>query len=263
MKRMDVLKVVMFVFILQEIVFSKESIILKRNIFTAPPPKIETKNILKPPPLPSLDSIIEILGIVYFPNDNSFVIIRDKRKNTEEIYKVGDNIGQAKIVKIEVDRVFFEYDNKTICLNFENKVEEGPFVSILKKEPEESSQKNPHIKLQTDLSQRVVVVDFNKTIASLENDRNLIEKVNILPNVNNGKIEGFRVFNLPENSIPYQYGLRNGDIIVRVNGVLIDSIATGFNVYNQIKNSDTDTVTVDIIRGGQPMSFTYKLNRDR
>jgi len=236
------------------------SVILKRNIFTAPQPKIETQTILKPPPAPPLDTLIEILGIIYFTEaeEDSFVIIKNKRTNTEDMYKVGDNVGQAKILKIEIDRVLFEYDNKTIFLNIESKSFEAPPVSILRKTPSEIQQQ----KTETSSSGEIIKnVDFNKIITSLESDRSLIEKVNIIPNISNGKIEGYRVSNLPEGSIPYQYGLRNGDIIKSVNGIIIDSIGTAFRVYNQIKNSDTGTVTVEIIRDGQILKYTYQLNR--
>ncbi|MCM8784715.1 MAG: hypothetical protein NC827_07445 [Candidatus Omnitrophica bacterium] len=246
------------------ILFSKESIILKRNIFTAPlpsPPKIETTSILKPPPLPSLETLIEILGIVYFPSGCSFVIIKDKKTNTENIYKEGEKIGESKIVKILIDKVIFEYDGKNVSLNLENKSsstpiiiskEEGPKVSVLPKLPETPKIPEEVVSME---------VDFNNAITNLINDRKLIENLNVIPNVNEGKVEGFKVLNLPENSLPYQYGLRNGDIVRRVNGTLIDSINTAFRVYNQIKNSNTPVVTIEILRDNKPILLTYRLNR--
>lgn len=253
---------IIYLILLKLLVSSKESIILKRNIFTAPlpppPPKIETQSILKPVPLPSLETLIEILGIVYFPYGNSYAVIKDKKTNTESIYKEGDVVANAKILKIEMNKVYFEYDNKTISLNLENK-SESPALVISK----ENIEKKEANVITAKVPEKVISmnVNFDETITNLVNDKSLIENVNIIPNVNEGKIDGFKVSNLPENSIPYQYGLRNGDIIRRVNGILIDSIATGFNVYNQIKNSNIDIVTVEIIRNNQPILLTYRLNR--
>jgi len=243
--------------------FSRESIILKRNIFTAPlpPSKIETpSSILKPQSLPPLESLIEISGIVYFPYGISYAIIKNKKTNVEEIYKEKDSVEQAKIVKIEIDKVYFEYDNKIISLKLEYKLPEGGVIS-LKSDLEEKQ------KVNIDFSQTPPIiisrnVDFENVMTALVNDKNFIQNLNLIPNVNEeGKIEGFKVFNLPENSIPYQYGLRNGDIIRKVNGTLIDSMATAFNVYNQIKNSNVDVVTVEILRNNRPLFFNYRLNR--
>ncbi|MGC8977424.1 MAG: hypothetical protein ACP5OB_07395 [Candidatus Ratteibacteria bacterium] len=256
----------MLIFTLNIYAKEKNSIILKKNIFTAPPPppKIETQSILKPEPLPSLDTLIEICGIVYFPYGVSFAVIKDKKTNIEEIYKEGDVIGNAKILKIEINKVIFDYDNKKISLNFENKIEQKAFIiskdTIQKNEENEKRDENVIV---PKFPEKVISMDvnFNETITNLTNDRKLIENVNIIPNVSEGGIIGFKVENLPENSIPYQYGLRNGDIIRRVNGILIDSIATGFNVYNQIKKSNVDIVTVEVIRNNQPLLLTYRLNR--
>ncbi|MCM8772108.1 MAG: hypothetical protein NC926_06835 [Candidatus Omnitrophica bacterium] len=258
-------KILFFLF-LSAIYIFPASIILKRNIFTAPPPppppKIQT--ILKPSPLPSLDSFIEILGIVYFENneEDSFVIIKNRKKNTEEIYKTGDMIEEAKIVKIEFDRVLFEYDNKIISVNFENKVFEGPLDITFKKrkEKEEIVKEEDQV---DDREQKIFVnVDYKNVIEKLEEEgKELIGKVNIIPNLKENRVEGFKVFNIPEGSIPYQYGLRSGDIIRSVNGIIIDSIATAFRVYNEIKNSNVRTVTVEIIRNGQVITYTYNLSR--
>lgn len=248
------------------ILFSKESIILKRNIFTAPlppppSPKIETTSILKPAPLPALETLIEISGIAYFPSGCSFVIIKDKKTNIENIYKEGEKVGESKIIKILKDKVVFEYDGKSISLNLENKSsstslviskEEGPKVTISPKLPE--APKVPEELLSFD-------VDFNNTISALITDRKLMENLSVTPNVIEGKVEGFKVSNLPEDSLPYKYGLRNGDIVKRVNGVIIDSINTAFKVYNQIRNSNTQIVTVEILRDNKPILLTYRLNR--
>jgi type II secretion system protein C len=244
---------------------SRESVILKRNIFTAPlpppQPKVDTTSILKPPPLPSLETLIEIVGIVYFPEGTSFVIIKDKAKNSEDIFKEGEKVRESKIVKILIDKVIFEYDGKNVTLNLENKSSGVPLV--VSKEETSKISISPVVPETPKIPENVVTmdVDFNKTINTLINDRSLIENLNLIPNVNEGKIEGFRVLNLPESSIPFQYGLRNGDIVRRVNGILIDSISTAFNVYNQIKNSNVQVVTVEILRNNKPILLTYRLNR--
>jgi len=257
-------KVLIFIGCFYIIGFSKESVILKRNIFTKPlppsPPK-QVPSILKPAPLPSLDSLIEIVGIAYFPDNNSLVIIKDKRTGNETLCKEGDIIYDAKIIKISKEKVYFEYDNKQVYLNLENKAGEGGF--IVSKELISSDDKNKINVVSQKIPEEVISmdVDFEKTITELINDKNLIQNLNLTPNINEGKIDGFKVSNLPENSVPYQYGLRNGDIVRRVNGILVDSIATGFSIYNQIKNSNTNIVTVEVLRDNKPLLLTFRLNR--
>ncbi|MCS7180385.1 MAG: hypothetical protein NZ891_03435 [bacterium] len=255
-----------FLLVVLNTVFGRESIILKRNIFTAPlppppTPKTEPTNILKPPPLPSLETIIEITGIIYFPQGNSFAIIKDKKTNNENIYKEEEKVGESKIIKILKDKVIFEYDGKNISLNLENKSTNTPLV-ISKEETSKVVISSPKVE-NPNFPEEVISmnVDFNKTVNSLINDQKLIENLNLLPNVKEGRVEGFKISNLPENSLLYQYGLRNGDIIRRVNGILIDSVATGLKVYTQIKNSNTDIVTIEVLRENRPILLTYRLRR--
>lgn len=248
-------------------IFAKEknSVILKRNIFTAPvppssPPK-SVPSILKPAPLPSLETLIDIIGIIYFPQGNSYVIIKNKKNNNESIYREGEIVEQAKIIKIKQDKVYFEYDNKKVVLNLENKGIESGLI-IYKEELKEITKNSQNISKQIPEDIITMNVSFNETINALINDKKLIENLSIIPNISEGKIEGFKISNLPENSLPYQYGLRNGDIVKRVNGILIDSMSTAFKVYNEIKNSNIDIVAVEVIRNNKPILLTYRLNRN-
>lgn len=241
------------------------SIILKRNIFTSgSPPELKNKtSILKPLPPPQLETLIELNGIVYFGEEPSFVIIKEKKRNNESIYKEGEFVGKAKILKIEENKVIFQYNEKTIAINIENKASETNFVSAF----------NENIKIAVKEKKKLsgvsipespevlepVTVNFSETVNMLKTDRDLIKNINISPYINEGKVEGFKVTRLPENSIPFQYGLRNGDIIHRANGTLIDSVAKGFSVYNQILNSGIKLVTIEVLRNSQPVILTYHL----
>ncbi|MCM8804968.1 MAG: hypothetical protein NC833_06910, partial [Candidatus Omnitrophica bacterium] len=185
-------KILFCVLILCPIIFPKEknSIILKRNIFTSPVPKVEPKSILKEEPLPSLDTLIEISGIIYFPLGNSYAVIKEKKTNIEGIYKEGDIVANAKILKIEINKVIFEYENKNISLNLENKFQDIGLV-ISKENIQEKELKTENIIIPK-VPEKVISMDvnFDDTITNFVNDKKLIENVNIIPNVKEGKIDG-------------------------------------------------------------------------
>jgi len=242
------------------------SIIFKKNIFTpGSQPELKKKtSILKPLSPPQLETLIELNGIVYFgENKISFAIIKEKKRKNESIYKEGEFVGKAKILKIEENKVIFEYNKKTIAVNIENKASETNFVSafdenikIAVKEKKKLSgisiPEHPEVL-------EPVTMNFSETVNMMRNDRNLIRNINISPYIKEGKVEGFRVTRLPSDSIPFQYGLRNGDIIHRANGTLIDSLAKGFSVYNHILNSGIKLVTIEVLRNNQPVILTYHL----
>ncbi|HOJ39514.1 MAG TPA: hypothetical protein PK644_03490, partial [bacterium] len=110
------------------------------------------------------------------------------------------------------------------------------------------------------VAQEPLAVSVSEVLNQLRDTPNLMENFKVSPFITEeGRVEGFRVSQVPENSLPYQYGLRSGDIIRRVNGVLIDSLARAFAVYQQVLNSATKTVTVEVIRNNTPLLLSYHL----
>jgi type II secretory pathway component PulC len=245
------------------------SIILKSNIFSqpVPPPPKPVASILKPVEPPSLDKILTVKGIFYFSDSGSKAIIHIFNKNTDDLYSEGDMVENAKILKINKYSVSFQYLEKTVELGMDNSMNfpdtantsgsSNPLVS--------SPQKNGINlnNIQPGISPKIMpaqTVDANETVGKLMSDSKLMGMVNVTPEVNeSGKVSGFLVSNLPSNSLPVQLGLQNGDVIQSVNGVAIDSLATGFQVYNNIMQTQTKVVTVDVLRNNQPVVLTYHL----
>jgi len=254
--------------------FAKEdySIILKRNIFTAPPPppKVEPRSILKPvepPPPPPLESRIEIRGIFHLPDGKSSVFIKKKSQSDEAIFKVGETVEGAKIMEIEPTRVIFEYDGKTLAMNLDNKtsaaqlvsVDDGVSAAVAESTPESAATDSTPVLPRTPDVAKPVALNLTNAMDELRNDKDLARNLNVTPSIVEGRVDGFRIANLPENSVPYQYGLRNGDVIHRVNGVLIDSLARGVAVYNNITKTGVKLVTVEVLRSGQPLILSYQI----
>ncbi len=250
------------------------SIILKRNIFAEPPPPpkpkvpIEKTPIIKPLPPPELSSLIDLKGIIYFPEGGSFAVISVKKGNKEVISKEGSVIENAEIVKIYENEVVFMYQGKEEKIELKKESAQSGFMEVIPGvsaktaaiEPDDEKSKiiNPTA-AESIRFEEPVAVSFKETMAELRNDRELLKNLNVIPNVQGGKVEGFKINNIPAGSLPYKYGLRNGDVLRRVNGVFIDSMATGFSVYNQIVKDGTDLVTVEILRNNSPIVLTFKL----
>jgi len=251
------------------------SIILKRNIFAEPPPKppvVEKTPILKPAPPPPLSSLIDIAGIIYFPDGGSFVVVKSKKGNEEIVLKEGDVIERATLMKIEEDGVVFLYDGKeerfslrqednsrmmvSVAPGLRVKIDEG--MEVKKEGKTEAQIVNPTATVVPEFTEPIFV-NLNTALNELRNDKELFKKVNVVPKLNEGKVDGFQVNNLPPDSLPYKYGLRDGDIVRRVNGIFIDSIAKGFSVYNQIIKEKAEIVTVEVIRNNTPIVLTFRL----
>ena len=247
---------------------SDYSIILKRNIFSAPPPvsppqEIIKTPIIKPADLPDLNTLIELKGIAYFETGDSYALINIKKKNEEFVFRQGDIVENAELIDIEKNRVVFIYGDNKVYMELQ-KVEDGGFVEVAPgvsaKVDDPSFVSAPaEVSPVVPVFHEPVTVNFETTVKEIMKDTETLKNLNVSPAINDGKIEGFRVSNISPESLIYQYGFRDGDVLKRVNGVLIDSIAKGFAVYNQIARDKVKMVNVEVLRNNTPVVFTFAL----
>ena len=85
----------------------------------------------------------------------------------------------------------------------------------------------------------------------------LLTQVRMVPNFKDGEPDGFKLLSIKGGSLVHRSGLRDGDIIKRVNGIEIDSPEKAFEIYEQVKNEPV--ITVEIVRGGRSRTFTYEV----
>ena len=73
-------------------------------------------------------------------------------------------------------------------------------------------------------------------------------------------MEKTTVFGLSRSRLPVFYeriGLKNGDVIQRINGVEVKDPQTFMQVFNQLK--DESSITMDLMRNNQKESFSYEI----
>lgn len=251
--------------------------ILKRNIFAAPvpAPPPETKvSILRPLPPPPLDSLVEVKGIIHLAEGDSRVLLLRRKTGVEAGYREGDTIETAEILRINKDSILFRYADKNVVMNLDGSLAATTSGSISSEDGSirvvptpgkpgtgTGSVEGPAPPLPTSVPEASapVPVNLHETLDALQSDARLLQEVNVTPFIQSGKVEGFTIRNLPEDSVPYRYGLRNGDIVRRINGVLIDSLSRALILYRQVQASQSGLATVEVLRNGTPVLLTYRL----
>jgi general secretion pathway protein C len=79
----------------------------------------------------------------------------------------------------------------------------------------------------------------------------------LVPSFKEGKPNGFKIFAIRESSIFGQLGLKNGDLILGVNGYTLDSPDKALMLYQKLQS--TDSWSVDIERRGQKKTIDAKI----
>jgi general secretion pathway protein C len=244
---------------------SNYAVILDKNIFHAvvkeapsqkksqtdkPVPAEQAKDLAKTP------LNVTLRGTAVRDGGGSFAVIEDKRARKEDLYRTGDMIlGEAKLIQILEDRVVILREGKKEVLELFAQKETGR----TSQKAVASAQPSRVISGRgiRRLGARRWSVSQEEIESAKANMSQLMTQIRITPNFVEGKPDGFKLLSIRRGSLFDRLGLRSGDVVKRINGVLLDNPQKALEIYGELDSGQT--VTVDVLRRGQEQSFTYEL----
>jgi len=79
----------------------------------------------------------------------------------------------------------------------------------------------------------------------------------LTPSMKDGKVEGFRVTEVRSGGIFSLVGLKNSDVLLRINDFPIDSPEKAIQSLSVLKGQSR--IKLDLLRDGRPASLTYDI----
>lgn len=231
------------------------SAIAKRNLFDAvtSTPKTPLTDITAD--MADLSTLnVQLLGtFVAVPEEYSWAIIEDKKAKNTDVYSIGDKlVGTATILKINRNEVILDNNGKTeVIYVFEDQEKEKPKVDEGAKPTDGAEMEVAKVDEDTYEIAREVFDGLQ------DNMTQLMTQARIVPYFQKGKINGYKIFAIKKDSFYQNLGLKNGDIIQRVNGMDISSPEKALQMMQQLK-SETSFM-IDLTRKGQQRTFTYSV----
>jgi len=107
------------------------------------------------------------------------------------------------------------------------------------------------------LSSDHVLLDRNELNKALGNINELLTQARAVPNIENGVINGFKLFSVQPGSLYQKLGAQNGDIIKSVNGVDIKDPSTAMGLYQQLQSNNK--LEFKIERNGAPKTMVVDI----
>jgi general secretion pathway protein C len=106
---------------------------------------------------------------------------------------------------------------------------------------------------------RAQKVSLNRGIidSAMQDVSKLMTEITITPHMEEGQSSGLAISNIRPNSIFRRMGLRNGDILVGVDGQEIRSVDDAMRFYESLKSSSE--LKVQINRRGQERTIDYSI----
>jgi general secretion pathway protein C len=182
--------------------------------------------------------------IIRADRPKSLATVLFKNTKATEVYTTGKKITTLALVeKIERDRVFIK--------NNSNKAIE--YISLGAYDAARAVKPDKIGKPDGDREFHVRRSDVEKTLKNLPEFLNAARAEPVTGPT--GNIEGFQLTLIDKNSLYDQLGLKDGDVLRSVNGEPLNSLQSGFMIFNQFK--DSSMIELRMERNGKPVTLTY------
>jgi general secretion pathway protein C len=107
------------------------------------------------------------------------------------------------------------------------------------------------------LSDTEFKVDRGVVDKILENQAELMRQARIVPEQENGKVVGIRLFGVRPDTLLGTLGMENGDRLEKINGFDMTSPESALEAYARLRTADH--LTVSLNRRGQPTNVDYNI----
>jgi general secretion pathway protein C len=111
--------------------------------------------------------------------------------------------------------------------------------------------------LATPVGSGSYVIDQGALNGALDNIGEAMTDARLLPSMKDGKVEGFRVSEVKPSGIFATVGVKNGDVLLRINDFPIDSPDKAIQSFVSLKGQSR--IKLDLIRDGQPATLNYDI----
>jgi len=229
--------------------------ILERNPF-GPPMKLrpiattEQQEVQYRPPTELI-----LVGTAVGPAGLSYAIFEDRAQSPpkgHELFARGEHVYNYGILKkIERSSVELESTSSTFTIQLEEDT-----VSPVHMNQTETTR-DDETSFARQIGEKEYILDSRKVQKSLENPEKILTDARLLPNIRDGRHEGFAISEVIPGGMYHSLGLRNGDILLRINGLEISNPEVAIKAMSALQGMNS--VNLDIIRSGKNMSMSYKM----
>ena len=188
-----------------------------------------------------------LLGTAPGAGMDSFAIIEDDSNKSQQLYRVGDKLQDRTLTRVEWDRVMLKGEQGEEVLRIvepsgeaKPAVASGPIVGGIQQR-----------------SDTEFVIDRSEIDKAMENLNQLFTQMRAVPHFQDGKAAGFRLFAIRADSVFEKLGLKNGDVVSRINGNDLTDPARAMSLIQELRSEGR--ITLDVNRNRQPTTLTYEI----
>jgi general secretion pathway protein C len=180
------------------------------------------------------------VGIVA-SRDSSHSVVLLRSGGRTRVVGIGENAFGGRVTAIAADSVALEFEGRRAILRLS-----GESAMAAAPAPSVASDPGAHVLTRRDVERRIG-----------EEAPRILAETTLMPALDAGRVAGFTLTRVPENSLLTEAGLRAGDVLTQINDIPIDSMATLIGLWPKLQGQST--LTAVVLRNGQPVSLTVSL----
>lgn len=230
--------------------------IKKRNIFNSSakgeiPPRVASS---KMETLSS--SSLRLIGTVAGSDSIAYAVFEDPSTKKQVLFKVGDDVfNVGKLIKVERRKAFIQQDGtvELVAMPIETwgkniKGSDALLTAVGEKSQDSTSQQG---------KQQSSVIEEKDVSMAMNSPHTLLSQMRIVPNLSEGKPDGFRLVSVAPGSLVEKIGLKSGDIIKSINGMELNTMD---QIYETLQNLKSEKfISIDIIRENRRITLNYRV----
>lgn len=176
---------------------------------------------------------------------------------TEKAYAVGDTLpGNAILREIHADRVILESRGRLETLRLPKQrtaSTTGPQARVTNIQVRRATGLNTG-----NASPSALLAQYKEALVSDPQSLMQLVQATLENNKATGKMKGYRLGHGKDRTLLAKFGLRSGDVLTAVNGVVLDNPIKGLEILQDLAAATSVNVTIE--RNGQPQSFTFNVD---
>ena len=197
-----------------------------------------------------------LLGTAVGSFRETFALIQKSSTKEERVFRLGDRVFDlGPLVAVKKELAEIQAGDQRIKILTPTAVAADAGKPAAELSPPAPAA--PPGALATAVGAGSYVVDQRALNAALDNIGQAMTDARLLPSSKEGKVEGFRVSEVKPAGVFGMVGIKNGDVLLRINDFPIDSPEKAIQSFVSLKGQSR--IKLDLIRDGKPQSLNYDI----
>lgn len=194
---------------------------------------------------------LKLWGTVTGSEDGDYAVIEDIKAREQNLYRVGDAVQTATVKGIFREKVILSVKGQDEILQMED-FESGKRAIRPGGLPARGTAARTGTRRAQRISLRRSYIE-----QSMQDMASLMTQVKIQPHMEDGVPAGLSLSSIKPNSIFRRMGLRNGDVIVGVDGSEISTVDDALRMVDSLKSSAN--LSLQLKRRGREKNIEYRI----